>query len=163
MNWSSIKDAAAKAAPFLGTIVGGPAGPAIGAMIASALDTEASPQAVMDALQSPEKQADLRKWAYDHRERLEEIALDTLKTELADTQHAREQHKHSRMPAVICLMLICVTTAFAAALFFIPIPEANQSTAYMLLGQLLGWTGAAIAYWVGTTRSSAEKSKGAMR
>jgi len=79
-------------------------------------------------------------------------------SELADTQHAREQHKLSKMPAIICVTLTIIVAAIVAALFRASIPAGNESTLYLMLGQVLAaWT-ASVAYWVGTTRSSAQKT-----
>lgn len=160
MNW---KDIAAKAAPVLGTLIGGPAGGSIGGMIAGALGVDNTDTALTTALADPEQAAKLKQWAYQHREKLEQMALDTLKAELADKADARANHKHSVMPAIIAVVLIVMTASLCGCLMFVPIPEENATTVYMIAGQLLGWTGAAIAYWVGTTRSSAEKTRQAVR
>jgi hypothetical protein len=43
MNWSKVGDIAGKALPVLGTVLGGPAGGTVGAMIAGALGVEDDP------------------------------------------------------------------------------------------------------------------------
>lgn len=50
MEWKDIAGEIVKFAPLLGTVVGGPAGPAIGALIASTLGTDNDPSAVKQAL-----------------------------------------------------------------------------------------------------------------
>lgn len=50
MNWSDIGRAVGSAAPMLGTLLGGPAGAAVGALVASALGTRNDPDAVNAAL-----------------------------------------------------------------------------------------------------------------
>jgi hypothetical protein len=50
MNWSDIAKTVGSAAPLLGTLLGGPAGAAVGAMVASALGTGATPDEVSQAL-----------------------------------------------------------------------------------------------------------------
>jgi len=47
----------------------------------------------------------------------------------------------------------------AYALFKFNIPEENSEIAYLLFGTLLAKWGDSIAYWIGTTRSSAEKDR----
>jgi hypothetical protein len=159
MSWATVGEIAGKALPVLGTVLGGPAGGTVGAMIAGALGVEEDPQAVTKALQSPESYAQLKKWAYEHRERLEQIALDTLRAELADTASAREAHKHSPMPAAVTLLLTVICAWVIYLVFFHTIPEENKEIAYMLLGQAVTLWVASITYWVGTTRSSADKTR----
>ena len=50
MNWTDIAKTVGSAAPLLGTLLGGPAGAAVGAMVASALGTGATPDEVSQAL-----------------------------------------------------------------------------------------------------------------
>lgn len=84
-------------------------------------------------------------------------ALD--KAYLKDRQHARESHKHSVMPAVICCFLSVCLVAFGAALMSIEVPEANQRLVDTLFGSYLTAWLSSIAYWVGSSRGSAEKSR----
>ena len=85
------------------------------------------------------------------------VEIDSLY--LNDIQNARANNKHSKMPAVICLALTAGMFLFVGALLFITIPEANLRMIDMVFGSYLtAWLGS-INYWVGTTRSSAEKSK----
>lgn len=160
MDWKQI---AAKAAPVLGTLLGGPAGGAVGGMVANALGVENNDQALASALGDPEQVANLKKWAYEHREKLEQMALETLRAELADKANARSSHKHSPIPAVITLMLTLLVAASGYLLFTVEIPEANRDIAYMLFGQVTALWGASVTYWVGTTRSSAEKTRSLLR
>ncbi len=89
--------------------------------------------------------------------RMNELGNDLVATELADTQNAREQHKHSKMPAGICAALTMMVAAGAFMLFTMDIPDGNKEIAYLLFGTTLAKWGDSIAYWVGTTRSSANK------
>jgi CDP-diglyceride synthetase len=52
-----------------------------------------------------------------------------------------------------------MVAAGAWMLFNQSIPEDNREFAYMLYGALIAKWGDSIAYFVGTTRSSAEKTK----
>lgn len=159
MKWSDLKEVASKAAPVLGTLLAGPAGGAVGALVANALGAENDPKAVAKALMNPEQVALLQKWAYENQQALEQIALDTLRAELADKANARENHKHSPMPAIVTVMMTVIVAALLWALFYMEIPEGNRDVAYMLFGQATALWGASVTYWVGTTRSSAEKDR----
>lgn len=51
-DWAAIGRKVADAAPLLGTALGGPAGAALGALVASTLGTAGSPAEVMKKLQT---------------------------------------------------------------------------------------------------------------
>jgi hypothetical protein len=87
-----------------------------------------------------------------------EEKLNVLKSELGDTQNARAEHKHSIMPALITVMLTVMVCGLLYVVVYAVIPESGQNLAFALFGQVFGFWGASIAYWVGTTRSSSEKS-----
>lgn len=160
MNWSDVAKLAGKAAPLLGTALGGPAGGAVGAIVASALGVENTPEAVSVAVKNdPDAMVKLRQIELDHESQLKAYAFKTLDAELADKQNARAAHKHNPMPAVICVALTFLVGAGAYLLFTIDIPDGNREIAYLLFGTLLAKWGDSIAYWVGTTRSSAEKTR----
>lgn len=159
MNWSQLKDTVGQAAPILGTLIGGPAGATVGTLLATALGVEAQPKAVSKALLDPENQVKLEQWAMQHKERLEQIALETLQAELADKANARNNHKDSKMPSVITGALTSIVGVLLYTLFYVELPEANREVAYMLFGQASALWGASVTYWVGTTRSSADKTK----
>ncbi len=78
---------------------------------------------------------------------------------LKDRQHARESHKHSIMPSVIVVALTLMVAAMGAALFMSVIPEANEALANILFGAVLAKWADSVAYWVGSSRGSAEKTK----
>lgn len=164
MNWSDIKGLLGSAAPMIGTAIGGPAGAAIGAIVASGLGVENTPKAVSDAIKNdPDAFVKLKQIEADNGASLREYAFKTLDAELKDVQSARAAHQHNPMPMVICLALTAMVSLGAAGLFTLDIPPENKEIAYLLFGTLLAKWGDSIAYWVGTTRSSAEKSKGIMK
>ncbi|MEE8598695.1 MAG: hypothetical protein V3S69_04175 [Dehalococcoidales bacterium] len=83
---------------------------------------------------------------------------DLVSTELDDIQDARDSHKHSVMPAVICCSLTAMVAALMVALFKYEVPEANSSIVYMVIGQVITLWGGSVVYFIGTTRSSAVKT-----
>lgn len=159
MSWKNISKHVGQAAPLLGAALGGPAGGAVGAIVASALGVDNDPSSVSAALGDPESMVKLKQIELDHRAELEQMAVDLAKAELADKANARESHKHSPMPMVVTIAL---TIIFGAALWMVlasEIPGANSDVAYAMLGQLSALWGASITYWVGSTRGSAEKTR----
>lgn len=159
MGWDSIKSAVGKIAPIAGTLLGGPAGAAVGGLISSALGVDNSPEAVSAALGNPDAVIKLRELEANERQHFLQMQLSTLQAELADTQNARAAHKGSRMPAVITLCLTAICAGLLYALLFVPVPQENRDILVQSFGTVLGLWGASIAYWVGTTRSSAEKTR----
>lgn len=111
---------------------------------------------------SPEKRAefDLRLQELEARKTQEMAVLanEQLKLELADTQSAREAHKLSIMPAVITIMLTIMVCGLLWAIIYTVLPEGSKDLAFALFGQVFTLWGASVGYWVGTTRSSQEKS-----
>jgi hypothetical protein len=159
MQWSDIKDVVGKFAPLVGTAVGGPAGAAIGAMVSNALGVDNTPSAVAQALKTdPEAAIKLRKFELDNEADIREHAFKVLDVELKDKQSARIAHKHNPMPMIICCALTLMVGAGAYLLFTLEIPDTNRQISYLLFGTLLAKWGDSIAYWVGTTRSSSEKT-----
>lgn len=158
MNWSSVKEAVAKVAPIAGTLLGGPAGAAVGALISSALGSENTPEAVMQALGNPDNIIKLKELESNERQHLQAMQLQTLQAELADVQNARAEHKQSRMPAVVTVMLTLICAGLLYSVLTIEMGENNKELAFTLFGTCFALWGSCINYWVGTTRSSAEKT-----
>lgn len=101
-----------------------------------------------------EKELDIRQ-----EENAAKLSTNTLQAELGDTQNARSEHKLSMMPAIITIMLTAMVCGLLYVVVYAVIPDSSQNLAFALFGQVFGLWGASIAYWVGTTRSSAEKTK----
>ncbi|MEH6649982.1 MAG: hypothetical protein V7707_08170 [Motiliproteus sp.] len=167
MDWSRITGVIAKAAPLLGTALGGPAGAAVGAMVAQSLGVEATPEAIEQHLaQNPEALVELKTLEHDERKHLRDLAfkraqldVESDRMALTDVQNARDQHKDHWMPAALTAALFVAFSALATALFFAAIPEGNRDLVVYLAGQLTGATMTAIAYWLGSSRGSKEKEK----
>lgn len=85
MEWRDIASVVGKAAPLLGTLLTGPVGSAVavGGMIASALGTGNNPEEVSAALGNPDNLVKLRQIESDQKVRLQELATDQAKAELA--------------------------------------------------------------------------------
>ncbi|AUR97460.1 TMhelix containing protein [Vibrio phage 1.239.O._10N.261.52.F6] len=78
---------------------------------------------------------------------------------LEDRQHAREQHKHSVMPSVIVVALTLMVAAMGGAMFISVIPAENSDLANILFGAILAKWADSVAYWMGSSRGSAEKDR----
>lgn len=89
--------------------------------------------------------------------RMRELGNDLTYAELSNIENARKEHKHSYMPAIITVSLTFMVMMGGYAIFVADIPEANTTLANLLFGATLAKWGDSIAYWVGTTRTSADK------
>jgi len=92
--------------------------------------------------------------------------FDTLQAELADVASARSQTVElakagSAIAWGAVAVSLLVTAAFMAALWFVvrqEIPAASREIAYILLGTLGAKFGDIVAYWVGSSSGSAQKT-----
>jgi len=160
MDWSKVGKAVADAAPLLGGLLGGPAGSAAGALIASTLGTASDPDAVLKRIQQdPEIMLKIKQLEQDERDSLRNWQTLTLQAELADVQSARQAHAGHWMPSAITVCLAIMACAMAAALIYLPIPATNRDLAINYAGQIFGLFGGAVAYWIGTSRSSRDKDQ----
>lgn len=165
MDWKDVAGAVGKAAPMLGTLLGGPAGGAVGAIIASAIGTDNSPEAVEAAIVSnPDALIKLREIEANKTVRLQELVEDHAKAiiqaETADRASARAMQTStpSKMPAILTCGVGAAFFVALGALFFFPIPMENRDTIVYMCGQLAAAFAACLAFWVGTTRQSENKT-----
>ena len=150
-------------APTLASAIGGPhAGTAVkflaGKLFGKDDMTEVELEVALGQA-NPEQLGKLRQIDNDFKIELGKQGVQLTSIAAADRANARGEHKHSPMPAVIVSLLTLMVAGGAAALFMLDIPEGNREISYLLFGTLLAKWGDSIAYWVGTTRGSAEKNK----
>lgn len=165
MDWSVLAGQLAQIGlPALGGLFGGPLGSTVGGVvgkgIAAALGVPATPEAVAAAVAADPNGAAVK---------LAEIEAETKRQDafLADIANARMMQiglvqTHSwvqNMPAILTLLIIASWITLTIALYFVQaeIPER----VYQLLSQAYGAAnlalGTAIAFWLGSSRSSQVK------
>jgi len=77
MNWSDIKEVVGSAAPLLGSLLGGPAGAAVGGLLANTLGVEATPDKVAEAVQQhPEAALKLKQLELTQQQALTRMMLE---------------------------------------------------------------------------------------
>ena len=109
MDWSKIKNIVAKAAPMLGTVLGGPLGGAAGSLIAAGLGVEDSPEAVMQALsQDPAALAKVKEIESNNHVEIQRLITQTV---IAKEEGWTERYKamttadgHSTRPKIALMM-----------------------------------------------------------
>jgi len=160
----NLKDLARKATslglPSLGKALGGPLGEAAGTMLARTLGlpSTASTEDVLTAIASPEAMVALRQIEADLAKARLDADVTAYATEVDDRKDARANLHMSRIPAVITVSMIALVAALAAALIFLPVPEANQRILDTVLGSMLGGFTMSLSYWLGSSRGSMIKS-----
>ena len=136
MDWKDIASTVAKAAPILGTVLGGPVGAvagAAGSLVASMLGCDDSPEAVSEAIsQNPEALLKLKELEAQEQARMLQWKQAQLNAEIADRDSARErdtqitQIKGSNTRAdVLAYLSIIAFIGVMFALFKFSIPEGG--------------------------------------
>ena len=160
IDWKKVGRQIADAAPMLGTALGGPAGAAIGAIVASTLGTANDPAEVMAKLQAdPQSLMRLKELEQQERDSIRAHTLAMAQAELADQQQARAVHKDHWMPSALTIGLAAMVSLVTAGLFFVAVPDSSKEVLFLIVGQLLGAFGTGVAFWLGSSRSSADKNK----
>ena len=160
MNWMDIgKQAIQMGAPILGGALGGPAGAAVGAMIANQFGIDSpTPDNIMAAIKAdPEAALKLREVELRHQERLTEMEVERFRIETVDVQDARKVHQHHWMPSVITMVMCAMFGMIVGSLFIWAIPGENKGIVVYMAGQVSGILTSCVTYWVGSTRASANK------
>ena len=94
MDWSDIGSMLGKAAPVVGTLLGGPAGGAVGGLISQALGTDAEPDKVAQMLdQDPAAYERIKKLEQEHERELRQMMLE------AETSKLTQVNKTMRAEA----------------------------------------------------------------
>lgn len=159
MDWKSIVGAVA---PTIATALGGPmAGAAVKFLGSQFLgDENASEQQVADFVQTanPETLLKIKQADYEFKTQMAKLGVDVFKIEADDKKNARQQHIHSKMPAILSIGLTCFIVAIVWLLFYATVPDGAKEVLFMLLGVVIKEWGNSMQYWFGTTRGSAEKT-----
>lgn len=132
MNWSDIGTMVGKAAPMVGTLLGGPAGAAVGALVASALNVPNDPNAVNAALSTnPDALVKVQELQLNAKVQLQQLAVTAEQNRLqaegaqyaaeaADRDSARSlaaQQPRDLIRPSITILLILGAFAILAAVF----------------------------------------------
>ncbi|OYD24691.1 hypothetical protein [Oceanimonas baumannii] len=168
-DWKDIATTVGRIAGTVAPLLSGPVGVAatIGAQIAGVLGTDNRPDAVQrELVQNPESALKLQEWAYQEREQIRQanlklVELHMKETEifLDDVQHARQQHRENPVPARLTMALAIMVVALTVGLMAMPVPDGSKDVVFYLAGQIVTAFLAAVTYWLGSSRGSAEKQK----
>lgn len=171
MDWKDIAGVVGKAAPVIGGLIGGPAGVAVGGLVAAALGTDATPDAISQALTTdPNALVKLKELETNSRVQLQQLAVSAEQNRLqaaaaqyaaesADRDSARklaaQQTKDWVRPSITVLLLL----GAAAIVVFVFSGSADgllrDATASLTIGTIIGYwfneLKQVLAFWFGTT------------
>jgi hypothetical protein len=124
MNWNEVGSLIGKAAPLVGSLLG-PAGTLVGGLVATALNCEATPEAVSQAIKNdPEAFVKLKELELQHKERLEGMAFkyaETAITQVNTTMRAEAKSEGKLQRNWRPLWGIISAVAFLEAVTFVGI------------------------------------------
>lgn len=162
MEW--LKKIAGYAPDIVGAIVsGGATLPATAMRIISkeltGVETD-NPELVEKAVNnaSPEQLLKLKEANNAFLIRKMELQYQELANQRADTQDARKQNKGHWMTFLLPLLLLALAGWLSYELLNANMPESNRDVLVFIVGQVFGYLGAGITYWLGSSRGSAEKT-----
>lgn len=174
MDWKGIGKKVFEAAPLIGTVLGGPAGGAVGSvvsMVGSALGLEpdeTTPKAVDALLMSdPDALLKLKQAEMDHKVELQKLALETDRVFLADRSDARSREveitkvtekRDATLIGLAWLVVIGFFTVMVLLMYKGIAPESSSEVVYLLIGALTTGFGTVLAYFFGSSKGSADKT-----
>lgn len=178
MDWKSIGKALGTSAPVIGTLLGGPAGGAVGALVASALGTSNDPDSVSAALAaSPDALAKVQELQINAKVQLQQLTVQAeqnrlqaesaqFASEVADRDSARQlaakQPNDFVRPLIAMVLLlgglgmvVAVFTGFSESVM-------TNTTAAVTLGTLMGfWFNElkqVMSFYFGSTKDSSKQT-----
>lgn len=162
-DWRALVGAVA---PSLATALGGPlAGAAVGAISQQLLGRPDAPQAdVVQALQAggPDMLLQLKEADHAFAQRMRELDIDLDKLHQADRASARDREARTGDTFTPRLLAVLVTAGFfgvLAWLLAVGKPLDGGDALLVMLGALGGAWGSVVAYYFGSSSSSAQKTE----
>ena len=178
MNWSEIGSIVGKAAPMVGTLLGGPAGAAVGALVASALNVSSDPESVSAALSAnPDALVRVKELQLNAEVQLQQLAvqIETARiqadgaqyvAEAADRNSARNlaasQPRDVIRPAITVILLlgalsilVCIFSGLGLEALQNPVAA---STISMLIGLWFSELKQTLGFYFGMTKESQKQN-----
>lgn len=178
MNWSDIGKAVGSAAPMVGTLLGGPAGAAVGALVASALGTRNDPEAVNAALaMNPDALAKVQELQINAKVQLQQLSVTAennrlqaeaaqYSAEAADRDSARklaaQQPRDFIRPAITIMLVLGAIGIMVAVLGGWAAETLKDNNSNMMVGIIVGYwfneMKQTLGFYFGMTKESQKQS-----
>lgn len=186
MDWSKITGYVANAAPLVGTLLGGPAGAAVGALVANALGVKNDPDSVIEALRAdPKALAELQALEINAKVQLQQLAVQAQQLEVQRQQNelaassadyaasVADRDSARKLAAqqpndLIRPILACIILLGAVGIIFMIFSGWGQQalgnpTVSLQIGAVIGYWFAALnlclMFYFGSTKDGAQQSK----
>jgi hypothetical protein len=163
MDWKDISSIVGKAAPIVGTLLGGPAGMAVGGLISAALGTDNTPDAVSAALiGNPDAIVKIQELQTNAKVQLQQLAVTAEANRLADVQSARARqtaNPNDKTPQFLAWGVSVGFFATLALVMFAKLEGAAQNLLLVMTGTLQTAWVAIISYYFGSSKDSAGKTQ----
>ncbi|MFJ3486564.1 hypothetical protein ACIPL1_24645 [Pseudomonas sp. NPDC090202] len=178
MNWSDIGKAVGAAAPMVGTLLGGPAGAAVGALVSSALGVPNDPESVNAVLATnPDALAKVQELQLNAKVQLQQLAVTAennrlqaeaaqYSAEAADRDSARklaaQQPRDFIRPSVTIILLLGALLIIAAIFMGWNRDVITDPTAAITVGTVMGlWFSElkqVLGFYFGMTKESQKQN-----
>ncbi len=171
-DWSKVTSVIKGIAPLLGTALGGPAGGAVGTLVAAALGVEETPDQMYEAIKAdPDAAIKLRKLELEHKFDLERLVINSnirnREIDTADIQSARLRdtstqlrgYHNYRADLLAAFAFISLCTMVYMININIDLKPEVLAIFNMSIGALLKMIGDVFAFEFGSSRGSKEKDK----
>jgi len=178
MKWSDIGNMVGKAAPLVGTLLGGPAGAAVGSMVAAALNVNSDPESVNAALAgNPDALVRIQELQVNAKIQFQQLAvsLETTRIQAEGAQYVAEASDRDSarklaaaqpndlirpwLTVVVLLGSLCIVAAillgFATDVLKDPVAAMTAGT---VIGVWLAMTKDVMGFWFGMTKESQKQN-----
>lgn len=153
MEWKDLKGIVGKVAPILGSLLGGPAGGAVGALVSSVLGVENDPDEVQKALEAdPNLLLKLREAEIEQQTQLKKMLVEAetqRMTQINETMRAElasgDKFKSYWRPLFGYIMALTWGAIMLATTYQILFEPQNSANTIAALGQLSGLWGIGLA------------------
>lgn len=178
MEWKDIGNTLAKSLPILGTVLGGPAGGAIGTLVSSALGVSNDAESVSAALNAdPAALEKLKELEINSKVQLQQLTVtaeqnrlaaanEQFQLEASDRDSARKLAATQKgdwiRPALAMLLLVAIFGILLAVFGGFADSILKDTTAAVTVGTLIGYLfnefKSVMAFYFGTTRDSQKQN-----
>lgn len=167
--WDRVKNAIPAGLGFLANaFIPGSGGMAAG-LISSVLDCDNTPEAIEKSLlnANPEQITALKKMAFQHKEKLIELATANDKLYIQDIQNARQREIEIVRATggkdynlyILAWTVVFGFFALVGVMMFVELPDANLGPVNQLFGAMSIGFGVVLQYFFGSSKSSSDKTK----
>lgn len=171
MDWKDLAATVGKAAPILGTLIGGPAGTAIGGLVAAALGTANTPDAINAAIATDpdaalklaslemEHKTRLQEMIYAHADKLLEAGNAGIQADVEDRKSARQATVQGDTTRQVFWFSVVIVVVTLTAEIFAMFNGVSHDADPLIVGRVLGMLDSAALLVLNFTYGSSSGSK----